>query len=260
MSRKAERRAIDASVKRIIIGMNECLDGKLSGFWLYGSAVMDDFRPGWSDIDFIAFAHGAIGEAQAERLLELRQRLVRQYSDPLCRLFEGVTVSLDEFRQGAFSRLVYWGTSGQRVMNVFELDPFARFELVKYGRPVLGDGDRGLFTPPEREELTLAVKRHLEGIRRCARQTDESLYSCGWLLDIARCIYTIRFNDVISKTRAGEWALSEHIFPNEEPLVRTLEIRRDPLAFSGPELREWLAGLGPTVQEYADVLEKELVF
>ena len=90
-------------------------------------------------------------------------------------------------------------------------------------------------------------------------QTDDSIYSCGWLLDIARCIYTLRFNDVIGKTQAGEWALSENLFRNDEPLRKTLEIRRSPLAYrNDPMIKAWLESLGPTVQQYADVLEREL--
>ena len=81
----------------------------------------------------------------------------------------------------------------------------------------------------------------------------------GWLLDIARCIYTLRTGDVIAKTQAGLRALEEHLFPDEEPLRKTLEIRQNPRAFTGTEeLNGWLKSLGPVVQRYADVLEQEL--
>ena len=107
--------------------------------------------------------------------------------------------------------------------------------------------------------MTEAVRHHYETIRRYAVQTDERLYSCGWLLDIARCVYTLRYHDVISKTQAGLWALSEHLFEDEEPMKRTLEIRQKPMAFKDrDDVKEWLKGLGPVVQRYADVLKKEL--
>ena len=109
-------------------------------------------------------------------------------------------------------------------------------------------------------ELIAAVRSHYDGIRRCAVQTDDSIYSCGWLPDIARCIYTLRTGDVIGKTQAGEWALAEHLFSDEEPLKRTLVIRKDPLLFrDDPKTKDWLKTLGPTVQRYADVLERELL-
>lgn len=235
---------------------------KLHSFWLYGSIVLDDFRLGWSDIDFIAFTNEPIKAEQADRLLLLRQTLSERYPDnPYYHCFEGIIVNLKEYQIGQCERLVYWGTSGQRITNRCIIDPFSMQELSKYGVTVCGTEDRDLFKIPEKAELIDAVRQHYEGIRRCAVQTDGSLYSCGWLLDIARCIYTLRTGDVIGKTQAGEWALSEHLFRDEEPLKRTLAIRRDPPAFKDdPKTKEWLKTLGPTVQQYTDVLERELSY
>lgn len=248
------------AIRRMIEEIDAALDHGLHSLWLYGSAVLDDFRLGWSDIDFIAFADDPIPEDQAQRLLTLRQDLsARCPEDPYYRCFEGVTCCLSEYRAGSYTRLVYWGTSGQRVTARWGLDVFSRLELAKYGRLVYGERDEDLFSMPTRAELAEGVRRHYEGIRRYAVQTDESLYSCGWLLDMARCLYTLRQGDVIGKTQAGEWALREHLFPEEAALQRTLLIRRDPLTYRDrPEVKAWLHSLGPTVQRYADVLEKEL--
>lgn len=236
-----------------------CLDGGLHSLWIYGSAVLDDYRPGWSDIDMLALAEKPLSEAQAGRLLDLRQRLAERFPElPCFRGFEGILVCLEEYRSGRISRLVYWGTSGQRVTDRYAPDVFARYELAKHGRSVFGAADRGLFPVPGRAELVEAVRAHYEGIRRCAQQTDESLYSCGWILDIARCLYTLRYGDVVSKTRAGRWALEEGLLP-EEALRRTLEIREDPLAYKDrPQVRAWLRSLGPLVQQCADALEAAL--
>jgi Nucleotidyltransferase domain. len=48
------------------------LHPKLHSVWLYGSVVLDDFRQGWSDIDFLAFSNAPIAAEQAQRLLYLR--------------------------------------------------------------------------------------------------------------------------------------------------------------------------------------------
>ncbi len=251
---------LSESVCRMAREISDLLNQPLHGFWLYGSVVFDDFRAGWSDVDFIAFTRDPIEKEQAERLLNLRQALTERFPEnPYYRCFEGIIVNLGEYETGVFTRLIYWGTSGQRITDRCRLDAFSRFELAGYGVSVCGDGDRSIFVLPERQELGSAVREHCDQIRRCAVQTDESLYSCGWLLDIARCIYTLRHNDVIAKTSAGEWALSEHLFPDEAPLVKTLEIRRNPLKYANdPDIRNWLKSLGPTVQQYADVLDREL--
>ena len=251
---------MESSIERLGLEIAEILRRRVHSIWLYGSVVLKDYRPGWSDIDFIAFADGPISEAQAAELLTLRQTLSEKYpDDPYYRCFEGVITDLSEYQTGRYTRLVYWGTTGQRITDRYEPDAFARYQLARFGISVRGDGDRSIFSVPDQAELTAAVRRHYETIRSVAVQTNERLYSCGWLLDIARCIYTLRFRDVISKTDAGTWALKEHLFPDDAPLIRTLEIRRDPSAYKDrPEVREWLRGLGPTVQACADVLEREL--
>ena len=248
------------SLKRRTDGIASRLGGKMHSLWLYGSVTMDDFRLGWSDIDFIALANGEMSEETAQSLLMLRQELKQsEPENPYFRLFEGVIVNIEEYKSGEYKRLVYWGTSGQRITDKCEIDPFARYELAKHGKCVFGTADRSLFPLPERAELVSAVRRHYEGIREYARVTDERLYSCGWLLDISRCIYTLRTGEVVSKTRAGEWALESGIFANGTPLKKTLEIRRNPLEYRDDEkVKAWLASLGGTVQSYADALEREL--
>ena len=233
--------------------------GNVYGIWLYGSAVLDDFRPGWSDIDFVALTGGPVSESQAGRMLLLRQEMLgREPGNPYYRSFEGIIAGLEEYRRQSFSRLVYWGTSGQRITDRYVPDAFSRFELARYGKTVYG-GNPWILPAPDREELVKAVRAHYETIRKYAVQTDETLYSCGWLLDIARCIYTLRTGDVVSKTQAGIRALEEHLFPDEAPLRKTVEIRQDPQAFRDREdVKQWLKGLGPVVQQYADVLEAEL--
>ena len=52
--------------------------GDVYGIWLDGSVVMDDFRPGWSDIDFAALTNGPVSEDQAEQLVTLRQTMLEK--------------------------------------------------------------------------------------------------------------------------------------------------------------------------------------
>lgn len=251
---------MEASLQHMTELIDTILGQGLHSLWLYGSVVLDDYRLGWSDIDFIAFSKYPVSMEQASRLLPLRQDLSARFPhNPYYRSFEGVIVSFQEYLTGQYTRLVYWGTSGQRITDRFRLDPFSRWELVRHGKQVYGAPVEGLFMEPTRAELIDAVRQHCEGIRRYAVETDERLYSCGWLLDIARCVYTLRYGGVISKTRAGAWALEEHLFAEEAALQKTLLIRKDPLAYRDrPDIRSWLRSLGPTVQRYADVLEREL--
>ena len=184
---------MENAIRHMTQEIDTILAHDLHSLWLYGSVVLNDFHLGWSDIDFIAFAQKPITQDQAARLLTLRQDLsARCPGNPYYRCFEGVIVSLSEYRAGQYTRLVYWGTSGQRITDRFRLDPFSRWELVQFGRQVCGEPGAGLFAKPTRSELVEAVRQHYEGIRQYAVRTDDRLYSCGWLLDMARCMYTLR--------------------------------------------------------------------
>ena len=248
------------SIERMTDGICAILDHNVHSIWLYGSVVLDDFRPGWSDIDLLVLTGARMTEYQAGQLAELRQTMLKTEPDnPYYRSFEGIIADAKEYPAGPFTRLVYWGTSGQKVTDHYQQDAFSLFELARYGRSVYGEHDRSIFAEPSVMELREAVRQHYETIRRFAVRTDERLYSCGWLLDIARCIYTLRNNDVIAKTQAGVWALTEHVFEDEEPLKEALRIRRNPLAYrERDDVKRWLKGLGPSVQQAADVLEREL--
>ena len=247
------------SINRIVNEIASIMDGHIYDVWLYGSVALDDFQLGWSDIDFVALTQGPISESQTENLLMLRQYMLRAEPDNLYyRSFEGIIANQDEYRRKSFQRLVYWGTSGQRITDRYASDSFSLLELAKYGKPIYA-GSAWVLPAPGKEELISAVRSHYETIRKYAVETNETLYSCGWLLDIARCIYTLRHDDVIAKTQAGIWALEEHFFSDETPLRKTIEIRQRPLAFKDREdTRLWLKGLGPVVQNYADLLELEL--
>lgn len=64
--------------------------------YLYGSLVLDDFRPGWSDIDILVLTDRQISEEQAQKLVNLRQTMSeKEPGNPYYRLFEGGMLTLD---------------------------------------------------------------------------------------------------------------------------------------------------------------------
>ena len=196
---------MERAIARMSQSICDLLEGSMQALYLYGSVTMDDFQPGWSDIDLVCFASSALAEEQAQKLLTLRQQLLQQEpGNPYYRSFEGVIVSLAEFLSGHFTRVVYWGTSGQRILSSCPFDAFARYELLNTGRLVAGEDIRDQLTPPTYSQLRQEIIRHDRAIRSYAVQTDETLYSCGWLLDIARGIYTLRTGEVITTLDRSE--------------------------------------------------------
>ncbi len=246
MLKKALRRMTEAIV--YVLGNNA------ASIYLYGSAVVQDYRPGWSDLDILVLTEKTIEAEQAETLVQLRQALVNQYGDPIYRSFEGGMLSLDAFLHGQASRTVYWGTSGQRIADHYDLDSFSMMSLMEDGILLHGQDVRAAMRRPAVRELHAAVKRHYETIRQYGREPGRSLYSFGWLLDIARCLYTLNTGRIIAKTDAGSWALAQDLCPDPQALQAAIAARLNPSEASLSDA----ANLGPAIQRFADVLEEKL--
>lgn len=254
----------ESMIKAIEIMSNkivEILKELNPSIYLYGSVALDDFKFGWSDIDIICLTNKKISAFQGERLLTLRQELAKEYENNQYYMsFEGTFQSLQGFLSNEQDTVVYWGTSGEKILNNYTLDPFSKIELIDNGVLLCGAEIRKNLIYPSKEEVFCAVLHHYETIRNYAVTTDGTLYSAGWLLDIARCLYTLKTGKIISKTKAGEWALENDLVPDAEIMQKVLDIRRQPSIYKErKEVIRWLEKLGTHVQSFADILEKELL-
>ena len=251
-------------LKSIVDVMTKAIVGILAentpSVYLYGSVVLNDFRLGWSDIDILVLTEKQISSKQAERLVHLRHELTaREPENPYYCLFEGGMLRLCAFLSGAEDTVVYWGTSGERVTNCYDFDSFSKKELLENGVLLYGKDVRNYIYPPTFDDLLADVRRHYETIRAYGSKTGKSIYSFGWLLDVSRCIYTLRTGNIIAKTKAGEWALENGLCPDSSALETALRLRNTPELFDNDEsLQHCAENLGNVIQAYADVLEKEL--
>ena len=241
------QRAIDKMVREI----SSILSDVKPSIYLYGSSVLDDFKLGWSDIDILVLTDSQMSEGQAQSLVGLRQAMLADEPGNLYyRSFEGGMLTLDAFLSGASDRVVYWGTSGERVTDRYVFDSFCMAELVESGVLLYGADIRNI----------LNVKHHYETIRQYAQSTGRSFYTFGWLLDIARCIYTLRTGRIIAKTAAAKWALGNNLCPDADAMQYALRVRRNPLKYKEDKLTfDYAETLAVPIQRFADVLEHELV-
>lgn len=251
---------LNAAIKNMTTKIADVLSLNDPSVYIYGSYVLDDFQYGWSDIDILVLTQKSISEQQANELVCLRQSITAAESDnPFYRCFEGGMLTLNAFIRKVPDRVVYWGTSGQRITDSYHFDACCMKELLDYSRLLHGKDIRGQLTPPSFEDVKTNIQFHYDTIRKYASSTGRSIYSFGWLLDIARCIYTLRTGKIISKTAAGEWALQNCLFHNITALETALEVRKNPQKYlESAELQALSGKLGNAIQQYADVLEKEL--
>lgn len=238
----------------------DILGDNISSIYLYGSITTDDFKLGWSDIDILCLTNESISDNQAFKLVDLRQNLLNiDRENEYFRLFEGGFLSVDAFINNTSDNVVYWGSSGQRITDKYQFNSFSLYELMTHGILIYGTDIRNKFKIPTSEELKKEVVRHYETIRKYAIKTDRSIYSVGWLLDIARGIYTLRTGNVISKTNAGEWVLENNISPSPDIMKKAVEIRKQPKRYIYDEsFGDWAETIGDEVQKFTDILENEI--
>lgn len=256
----SERKDRQIAINKMVQEISSILQGNEPSIYLYGSSVLNDFRLGWSDIDILVLPDKQITEEQAKKLVDLRQALLeKEPSNPYYRSFEGGMLTLDAFLTQKADRVVYWGTSDEKNADHYVLDSFCMTELIESSVLLYGNDIRNQLKTPGFSELYADVNHHYKTIRKFAQKTGRSIYSFGWILDIARCIYTLRTGKIVAKTDAGQWALENGLCPIPDVLKAALKVRKAPLMFYKNELTlDYAQTLGEPIQKFADVLEKEL--
>ena len=256
----AERKARQMSINGMVREISRILADCDPTIYLYGSSALNDFRLGWSDIDIIVLTEKQISESQANLLVNLRRTMLADEPDNLyyCS-FEGAMLTRSAFLANADDRVVYWGTSGERITDKYAFDSFGMAELVESSVLLYGKDIRKELKYPAFHELYADVKRHYETIRKYAQSTGRSFYSFGWILDIARCIYTLRTGKIIAKTKTAEWALENNLCPNPDALRYALKVRRSPLEYEDDKATfDYAETFAEPIQRFANILEKEL--
>lgn len=168
-------------------------------------------------------------------------------------------LTLDAFVSGAFDRVVYWGTSGEKITDTYAFDSFGIAELIENSVLLYGQDVRGHMKAPTFSDLHADVAQHYKTIRKYVQQTGRNLYSFGWLLDIARCLYTLRTGKIIAKTIAADWALENNLCPVPDALKIAVKVRRSSFIYKADKLMlDYAETLAESIQCFADVLEKEL--
>lgn len=239
---------LDEAIQIMTNEISTVLADNIPTVYLFGSVALDDFQLGWSDIDILVLSECEITEQQAETLVGLRQSLLERHPDnPYFRLFEGGMLSAYAFLYNKNERTVYWGTSGQRITNGYKMDSFGMAELLDRGILLCGADIRSEMIYPTYAQMRDEITRHVQAARTHG-------VVVGWLLDIARGLYTLRTGQIISKTAAGEWALEEGLCSDADILRKALQIRKEPLNHT----KEDKIVDNTVIQRFADVLEDEL--
>lgn len=246
------------AINTMAVSIARILADAQPSIYLYGSITTEDYRHGWSDIDLLVLTREPITEAQADALLHLRQTLAARDPDtPYYRLFEGGMLDLGSFLTGDATRVVYWGTTGERIKEIHQFSAFDRMSLLQNGQLLLGKDVRRHFDMPEYAKVVSAVADHWATIREHGKG-GRSIYAYGWLLDIARCLFVLVNGRPTTKTAAAQWALDEHLCPCPAELAMALTVRRQPELIRDESVLAYAEGLTEAIQSFAALLGKAL--
>ncbi len=246
------------AINTMAVSIDRILAEAQPSIYLYGSVTAGDYRPGWSDVDLLVLTQSPITERQADALLHLRQLLCqRDPTTPHYRLFEGGMLDLGAFLTGEDTRVVYWGTTGERIKTRHSFSSFDRLSLLRTGQLLLGRDVRRHMDAPIYDEVLSDIRAHLQTIREHGRGA-RNLYAYGWLLDIARGLYVVMNGRPATKTDAAQWALDERLCPCPAELAMALTVRRQPDLIRDASVLDYAKGLSGAIQEFADLLEQAL--
>ena len=205
--------------------------GLIEGLYLTGSAVLDDFRPNTSDIDFVAVTATPPDTAALTAMERVHARLRKRFPR---QLFDGVYLSWGELKHEArdvvtWQILTHYGQAfrGPRLADVGvwtnsqALTHWTLNNLDTYWRPLL-DRASNFFSPRGWIALTG--------------------YGAVWIvLGITRLHYTLATGDIVSKEGAGLYALQTfpekwHRVVNECLRIRRADQARPDIASAVAEL------------------------
>jgi hypothetical protein len=181
----------------------------LGSFYVVGSIALDEFNPYFSDVDFVAGIRRTARESEVQALKEIHSEIDRDR--PRWKL-EGM-YQLESQWSEAGDFLNYH--DGHLNLHPAEPDPVTWWILKHHGIPLLGPDPRFLPITADADLLVSWTRQNMNTYWRSWTRRPGRLvqllsdWGIQWaVLGVSRQFYTLREHGILSKRRAGEYALS----------------------------------------------------
>ena len=210
--------------------------GLIQGLYLTGSVALGDFRSHCSDVDFVAVSEHRPDRAELNGLAAAHEAVVRR--DPTFH-FEGTHVKWSDLRAGpaacAPAPFIHEGCFSPS--GTFAIDPVTWHELADHGLPLRGPPIARV--PVWRDDAALRawtlrnwveywipwISQYREGPSALDARPE---LVCWGVLGVARLHYTVSTGCIVSKTRAGQYALQAFERRWERIVSEALRLRAAP--------------------------------
>lgn len=194
----------------------------LRGLYLVGSVALDDFRPGASDVDFVAVADAELSEEACEGLARVHAVLT-EAGGPL---LDGPYLTVEALRRvpTEYASVPFSLEGRFRHGEVCrEVNPAVWRCLARHGRAVLGPppselgiaDDGEVLRAYQLDNLRTYWSRWIEqadiALAAKAPGGDANATALAWgVLGVARIVCALETDRVVSKTGGGRYVLAEH--------------------------------------------------
>ncbi|MBB2960977.1 aminoglycoside adenylyltransferase domain-containing protein [Methylobacterium sp. R2-1] len=203
---------------------------KLRGLYLVGSVALGDFRPGRSDIDFVALLDGPADEAETEALARVHAALARAGGPH----FDGLYLPIDAVRHPPEpDAVVPFSVDGQLRTGepCREVNPSIWRCLSRTSRPILGAAPAALNIADDDARLHAYCRANLEAHWRpwlarhetalAGKTPDDTCDAAAleWgVLGVSRILCTLATGRIVSKREGGRFVL-DHLPEAHQPAV-----------------------------------------
>jgi ubiquinone/menaquinone biosynthesis C-methylase UbiE len=204
-----------SELRRVGRDLSGILRSNFVGFYVMGSFVMGDWDPRRSDIDFIAVTRKPLNKKESLEIGRMHRALSR--SD-LGKKLDGAYTYLEQLWQKRFEE-----RTGSFEDHEFKADCPCHLSadnilsLIEYGKCIQGLPIEELGLRVSNEELSQAAHdmllEDMEEIDK--KEAFQTLYSI--LIDILRCIYTLKTRELPTKPRAIEYCkdlIGKYLYQN----------------------------------------------
>ena len=222
---------------------------------LHGSVVFDDLAPGYGDLDFLTVVEGELSKEMINELIELRRPLRSGDYGVVATMIEGPFLPRKMLDPAVPGRALCWGTGGERFWEANKLGWFVHQVIRERGLVVWGEDIRCEIPAPTLEDLTGEARSCFMTIRDHGQ--GGNLHSVDWLLSAARMLLWLRENRFSSKSEAADWGYLHAKGDWREMLPKAKELRLNPSMAEADEVKRWLEGLTPPIQQACDELTLE---
>ena len=203
---------------RWLATFDEIAPGSVEGLYVVGSAALNDWQPGSSDIDIVAVTAEPADEELAGTLLTAHAVYAERHP---AQSVDGPFVAWGDLVVPPQALTRPWTLDGRfhHDAECFEINPVTWFTLVRYGIGIRGPAIADMPIPTDLDERIRFVvdnsMSYWRGIHRelvgaigelAADATLPSRVPEWCLLGVCRMLYTATTGDVTSKSGAGRWA------------------------------------------------------